>query len=153
MDKTEGQNMICKCQNCPGELRFDEADAGQTVTCPHCQMDTVLFVPVAAVVFPPPEAKPPSTIIQDKPRAQRRSYFVENDLESIGTTCFVLGLILAAVGLLYMAVAAYMGDGFPPLWPIPTMLILVTLGWLIRVIFRAFAEAIRQLRRMNSAKS
>ena len=143
--------MICKCQNCPGELRFDDADAGQTVTCPHCQMDTVLFAPVAAEPLTP-DAEPPP-IIKDKPRAQRRSYFVENDLESIGTTCFVLGLILAAGGLLYMAVAAYMGDGFPPLWPIPTMLILVTLGWLIRVIFRAFAEAIRQLRKMNSAKS
>ena len=36
---------VCTCNNCPGELEFDPANAGETIQCPHCGMDTILFIP------------------------------------------------------------------------------------------------------------
>lgn len=38
----------CVCNNCPGHIEFDESSAGQTVTCPHCGVETVLFIPSGA---------------------------------------------------------------------------------------------------------
>jgi hypothetical protein len=35
----------CVCNQCPGHLEFDAKDAGQTITCPHCGAETVLFIP------------------------------------------------------------------------------------------------------------
>jgi hypothetical protein len=35
----------CKCQNCDGHLAFPYEMAGQTVICPNCKMETVLFIP------------------------------------------------------------------------------------------------------------
>jgi predicted nucleic acid-binding Zn-ribbon protein len=35
----------CVCNNCPGHIEFEESNAGQTVTCPHCGLETVLYVP------------------------------------------------------------------------------------------------------------
>ena len=44
----EDQNRIeCKCQTCSGRLAFEPERAGETIQCPHCKMDTVLFVPSA----------------------------------------------------------------------------------------------------------
>ena len=37
--------MKCPCNNCSEHLEFEESAAGETVKCPHCGMDTVLFVP------------------------------------------------------------------------------------------------------------
>jgi uncharacterized paraquat-inducible protein A len=38
----------CLCNNCPGHIEFDEKDAGQTVVCPHCGLETLLFIPQKA---------------------------------------------------------------------------------------------------------
>jgi len=35
----------CKCNNCSGSLAFSDELAGQTVECPHCHLETVLFIP------------------------------------------------------------------------------------------------------------
>lgn len=35
----------CHCQTCSGYLEFESANAGQTVTCPDCGFDTLLFIP------------------------------------------------------------------------------------------------------------
>lgn len=46
----------CKCQHCNGVIEFDASQieatgnfggqiTGQTIPCPHCGMDTILFVP------------------------------------------------------------------------------------------------------------
>jgi hypothetical protein len=62
----------CQCQWCDGNIEFDVSDFtetgasagkifGQTVPCPHCQKDTILFVPKAAVTIPPPPVASPST--------------------------------------------------------------------------------------------
>lgn len=62
----------CQCQWCDGDIEFDVNDFtetgasadkvfGQTVLCPHCQKDTILFVPKAAATIPPPPVASPST--------------------------------------------------------------------------------------------
>jgi hypothetical protein len=42
----------CRCQHCDGLTEFDATGAGQTVPCPHCGLDTILFIPPP----PPPPA-------------------------------------------------------------------------------------------------
>lgn len=37
----------CRCQYCDGGIEFDASHAGETVSCPHCGIETLLFVPVA----------------------------------------------------------------------------------------------------------
>jgi hypothetical protein len=57
---------ICTCNNCSGQLEFDASNAGTTIQCPHCKLDTVLFVPNVAAVparrgfaWPAREQSPP----------------------------------------------------------------------------------------------
>jgi hypothetical protein len=48
----------CNCQHCDGTIEFPLEMAGQTVTCPHCQTDTLLINPLAATALafdPPPK--------------------------------------------------------------------------------------------------
>jgi DNA-directed RNA polymerase subunit RPC12/RpoP len=47
----------CKCNNCSEWLEFDTSQAGSTIQCPHCGMDTILFVP--KMTAPPPSRPPP----------------------------------------------------------------------------------------------
>jgi NAD-dependent SIR2 family protein deacetylase len=34
----------CKCQHCSGSIEFENQHVGRTTECPHCQMETVLYV-------------------------------------------------------------------------------------------------------------
>ena len=36
----------CSCQFCNGHIAFESSDAGRAIACPHCGMETMLFVPV-----------------------------------------------------------------------------------------------------------
>jgi DNA-directed RNA polymerase subunit RPC12/RpoP len=45
----------CPCQNCNGHIEFEADQAGQTVACPHCGVETLLFVPPKRTE---PEPKP-----------------------------------------------------------------------------------------------
>jgi hypothetical protein len=55
----------CNCQHCNGVIEFDASRieatgnfggqiTGQTIPCPHCGMDTILFVPNKNVKKPSP---------------------------------------------------------------------------------------------------
>src|SRR5690242_5109593 len=66
---------VCTCNTCCGHLEFDPANAGQRVECPHCGLETVLFVPDEAPPQPPPAGteEPPMTLTayrQRKPKEQ-----------------------------------------------------------------------------------
>ena len=37
----------CDCQHCGGHIAFPSEAAGQTVECPHCKIETLLFLPPA----------------------------------------------------------------------------------------------------------
>ena len=51
--------MICPCNVCSEHLEFDRSAAGSTVACPHCGVDTVLFIP------PPLASAVPPPVVQD----------------------------------------------------------------------------------------
>ncbi len=35
----------CICTNCAGHLEFEEDNAGESISCPHCGFETTLFLP------------------------------------------------------------------------------------------------------------
>jgi len=35
----------CNCNNCSGHLAFDDDYAGTVINCPHCGVDTTLYIP------------------------------------------------------------------------------------------------------------
>ena len=45
----------CLCNNCGGHLEFESSNAGQRVDCPHCGVETLLYVQQA----PLPRSQPP----------------------------------------------------------------------------------------------
>lgn len=50
----------CTCNHCFGHLGFDAEHAGETIQCPHCGMETVLFIPeVVRRSLPQVETVPP----------------------------------------------------------------------------------------------
>jgi DNA-directed RNA polymerase subunit RPC12/RpoP len=52
-------NLIkCKCNNCSSHIEFDAETAGETVQCPNCSLETVLFVPSARTKEPPIQRPP-----------------------------------------------------------------------------------------------
>src|ERR1035438_1411990 len=53
----------CPCRNCDGPLEFEASAAGQTVSCPHCEVDTLLYIPGNKKLLPTPIAPlPPSRL-------------------------------------------------------------------------------------------
>lgn len=58
------------CQHCSALIEFDSEDAGQRGACPHCQTETILFIPTAGK--PVPVAKS----VQQKQNQRRISFGV-----------------------------------------------------------------------------
>jgi hypothetical protein len=59
MNEPESDLVTCCCNTCDGQFQFDKQGAGERVQCPHCGMETQLYipdVPVGAVVQPPPSS-------------------------------------------------------------------------------------------------
>lgn len=46
----------CSCNHCSGHIEFDSEHAGQMVVCPHCGLETQLFVPFNKKTAPSPSA-------------------------------------------------------------------------------------------------
>jgi len=63
--------VICRCQHCDGNIEFDacDFDKGETrnAECPHCHLETVLFIPqskpplLPKTVIPKPTVKTPKS--------------------------------------------------------------------------------------------
>jgi hypothetical protein len=57
----------CSCRNCGENIAFPSEAAGQTITCPHCQLETPLFIPLPAISpkLPAParKAKTPAILV------------------------------------------------------------------------------------------
>jgi Zn finger protein HypA/HybF involved in hydrogenase expression len=45
--KSEDGYIKCSCNNCEIFIEFPAHGLGQTIACPHCGMETVLFKPTA----------------------------------------------------------------------------------------------------------
>ena len=56
---TTSNESKCNCQYCNGHITFPAEMAGQSINCPHCQLETLLFISAAAVPIkqPPPTRK------------------------------------------------------------------------------------------------
>jgi hypothetical protein len=52
----------CNCRHCDGPIAFDTAEAGNTITCPHCQRETLLTLPPPGAPKPPAGPPAPATI-------------------------------------------------------------------------------------------
>lgn len=61
--------VTCPCQHCSGKIEFDASHAEEMVACPHCGLETKLYVPIAPLNAlskqsnPLPKALPKKTII------------------------------------------------------------------------------------------
>jgi hypothetical protein len=47
--KTEPSFATCSCNNCSAHIQFEVTQAGQTVECPQCKLETLLFIPPTPV--------------------------------------------------------------------------------------------------------
>jgi hypothetical protein len=56
MKTTQPDLVICSCNNCDGHLEFERQRAGERIDCPHCGMETLLYIPQGA---PPTIQSPP----------------------------------------------------------------------------------------------
>lgn len=68
MSATTSQFVKCICQNCPGHIEFDVAHKGATVTCPHCGLDTRLYIPSS----PLPQRSVAADASQKRPATQQK---------------------------------------------------------------------------------
>lgn len=88
----------CSCQFCNGHIAFNSAMAGQNVACPHCGMETKLFVPHVAKA---PASKPPQNV----------SVEIKRGVSPLGIASLVLGIIacifcwIPLLGLLVLPLA------------------------------------------------
>ena len=156
----EFMDVICPCNNCSEHLEFDESAAGSTIACPHCGMDTVLFIPQVPVGAPPVEQEPapkpkPKTakIVEHELTIAIDKGGVEERLDKAGELFWVLGVLggfcgLAAAlffllsenqmtlagGCCIVAIAAY------------------AQGCIVNTLFKAGAEIIRLLKKANELK-
>ncbi len=67
-DSPEQKWTVCTCNNCAGHLEFDATRAGETIQCPHCKLDTVLFIPPDPIDGQPQVGLPPPKSETKKPR-------------------------------------------------------------------------------------
>ena len=77
----------CTCNSCGGHLEFDASLAGETIQCPHCGINTALFIPATL-----PD-QPPKTEVAVPTAKNSRPWWVEP---------VVLGAI--AIGLVFLGV-------------------------------------------------
>ena len=87
----------CLCTSCSGHIEFEESDAGKTVACPHCELDTVLYV------IKPTPAGPPGPTLETKPHKLPNNIFALEKAVFGITRVFVLilsGLTVAALCVL-----------------------------------------------------
>jgi hypothetical protein len=52
--------VVCPCQHCDGGIEFDASRAGETVACPSCGAETILFAPPISEHEENPSPVPPT---------------------------------------------------------------------------------------------
>lgn len=80
-------DVICPCNLCSELLEFDASVAGSTIACPHCGMDTVLFVPSVPIEHPPKEEGSPlaeDEVVTPQPTPTRHGIIVTTGGEITG---------------------------------------------------------------------
>jgi hypothetical protein len=85
----------CFCQYCDGHIEFDAKNAGEIVACPHCGLETKLYVPQIPLPGPPLAEIPPSpsTVSQLPVEIKRR-------VKPFGIAALALGIVSGLVYIL-----------------------------------------------------
>jgi hypothetical protein len=148
----ENYLVTCSCQHCDGNIEFDASlfQAGTMTTCPHCEMETALFIPKAPekVVEKIPEKT--AKIIERKEKTYHGG--MEIKLEDIGGIFLALG-ILGGIAAIIAAFVAFndneTGVGVDLLC---VGVALIFASFVNQTLFRAGAEVIRLLKKLNGLK-
>lgn len=93
----------CFCQTCNGHLEFDSTISGQTVNCPHCGIETLLYIPnIPNPPHPPTPKKQTSAksvrfpaiskIVFPKPNLQNLVYLAAGSVAAL-----VIMVVLGAI--------------------------------------------------------
>ena len=127
---TETTYITCPCRRCGDNIEFPFNSAGQTVACPHCNLETDLFIPA------PPPRSAPDPAPGSKPR--RASLILKLAIALLG-----LGLLL---GLGHLVASSESGRqaGFTLLTAVPAVVLclvvlLIVVGWIGFPIFLYFS--------------
>ena len=86
----------CRCQHCDGGVEFEISRAGESVVCPHCKMETVLFVP-------PADSTPQELFHKPAPKKTPSLPKSKRPFPVWQSTCGLLLLITVALAVLVMA--------------------------------------------------
>jgi DNA-directed RNA polymerase subunit RPC12/RpoP len=91
----------CRCQLCNGHIAFDATMAGQEIACPHCGMETKLFIPYAppAPVTVLPPAPPAPIAAENKPPSVSVAVNLEvkRGVSPMGIASLVLGIMACVI--------------------------------------------------------
>lgn len=96
-------DLKCKCNHCSESISFPPEGLGQTIQCPQCGMETVLYDPTpkpSPLPLPPPMV--PANFIADAKKKEEmigseKSQKIINSLEKIGEAFFFIGIIAATI--------------------------------------------------------
>ena len=113
----------CNCQYCNGHIAFSVEMAGQTIACPHCGLETKLFIPN---ITRAPANKPPQNVSVEIKRGASPLGIASLALGIIACIfCWIpllgllvlplalIGLLLAVAGLIMAGVSKKTGFVFP----------------------------------------
>jgi hypothetical protein len=141
--------VTCPCQHCNGHIQFDPATLSPNnnkTTCPHCSMETILFVPPPQPTSPP---KPKTATLFRIEAAWEGNLEEKLDdaaigIRGIGIVSGVIGIIIAVVigsnsdspNRAYFAWTAVLGA-------VGTLVVTSS----ISLLFNAAAEMIRLLKK------
>jgi hypothetical protein len=89
MGTTQSDLVKCRCNNCDGHLEFERSSAGERVGCPHCGMETLLFIPQETRTAVP---NPPRAV-----KVQGEDSFLDEGGITVTKTRFMVGTQTYAV--------------------------------------------------------
>ncbi|MFM2294634.1 MAG: hypothetical protein RLZZ350_1047 [Verrucomicrobiota bacterium] len=145
----------CRCQHCDGHIAFDKTQTGALVDCPHCKLETRLFVPQTATPEPPAVKSPASERILLAAETGGATP-IEAGLRDIGSAYFAGSILICAVLVLAgFATLIDRASGDSAWQGVLTMLCAVgavVQGIILKRIFHAAAEALRLLRKISEKK-
>jgi hypothetical protein len=151
---SEEKNFVaCPCQHCNGKIEFDanRFQTGTMATCPHCEMETTLFIPPISK----PGEKQTEKIPEKTAKIVKQTTYsggMEDTLEDVGDIFLFLG-ILGGIGAIIGAVFAFNNDQAG----IGADLLCVGAGLIFasainRILFKAGAEIVRLFKKLNGLK-
>ena len=147
--------VTCPCRYCNGLIEFDASlfQTGTTTNCPHCGMETALFIPKIPVKAIDKIPEKTAKLIEQKEKAH---YYggMEDTLENVGGIFLFLG-VLGGIAAIIMAIVAFNSDHDETGIGVDLLcvgFISILAGAVNRIFLRAGAEIIRLLKKISGLK-